>query len=42
VGEEDRGRSFIRRLRPFLDEHENVRILDFDYDVRLPDRAPPA
>ena len=32
----------IRRLRPFLDEHENVRILDFDYDVRLPDRAPPA
>ncbi len=31
----------IRRLRPFLDEHENVRILDFDYDVRVPDRAPP-
>ncbi len=31
----------IRRLRPFLDEHESVRILDFDYDVREPDRAPP-
>lgn len=31
----------IRRLRPFLDEHEGVRILDFDYDVRQPDRAPP-
>ena len=31
----------IRRLRPFLDEHENVRILDFDYDVRVPERAPP-
>ena len=30
----------IRRLRPFLDEHENVRILDFDYDVRVHDRAP--
>ncbi len=29
----------IRRARPFLDEHEHVRILDFDYDVRLPDRA---
>ena len=27
----------IRRLRPFLDEHESVRILDFDYDVRVPD-----
>ncbi|MCH8200760.1 MAG: hypothetical protein IIB85_02435 [Chloroflexi bacterium] len=30
----------IRRLRPFLDEHKNVRILDFDYDVRVPDRTP--
>ena len=30
----------IRRLRPFLAEHKNVRILDFDYDVRVPDRTP--
>jgi len=26
----------VRRLRPFLDEHELVRIVDFDYDVRAP------
>ena len=32
----------IHRLQPFLDEHENIRIVDFDYDVRLPDWAPPA
>jgi amino acid transporter len=31
----------IRRLRPFLDEHESVRIVDFDYDVRHPAQAPP-
>lgn len=26
----------IRRLRPFLDDHEGIRLLDFDYDVREP------
>jgi hypothetical protein len=24
----------IRRLRPFLEEHEDVRVVEFDYDVR--------
>jgi hypothetical protein len=28
----------IRRLRPFLEAHEAIRVVDFDYDVR--DAAP--
>jgi hypothetical protein len=27
----------VRRLRPFLEEHEAVRVVDFDYDVRTDD-----
>jgi amino acid transporter len=30
----------VRRLRPFLEEHPAIRIVDFDYDVRGPAPAP--
>jgi len=32
----------IRRLRPFLEEDERIRVVDFDYDVDRGNGAPPA